>query len=136
MAIKLGATGITFPDNTVQTTAAAGGGVTSLNGQTGAIDNTTLYAIGSYTVGRPLNTTDYPVNSTIAGTSLYSTSHDAVLQVNENGSYNAPFNGGGVYDGRAAATLVNIGSWRALSGARTSDGAGIKWAQGLWVRYA
>ena len=47
MAVTLGSTGITFPDATTQTTAATGG-VTSLNGQTGAITNTTAGVIGSY----------------------------------------------------------------------------------------
>jgi hypothetical protein len=41
-------TTLTFNDGTTQTTAAVAGGVTSLNGQTGAITNTGMDAIGSY----------------------------------------------------------------------------------------
>lgn len=54
-----------------QTVTAAGGGVTSLNGQTGAITNTDFGAIGS--VVRAANTTSssYLPGATIAGSSLY-----------------------------------------------------------------
>jgi hypothetical protein len=48
MPITVSGTQITFNDATVQTTAAVAGGVTSLNGQTGAITNTDMDAIGSY----------------------------------------------------------------------------------------
>lgn len=106
------------------------GGVTSLNGQTGAVDNTTLYAIGSYTVGRPQNLTDYPPNSTIAGTSLYTTSHAATFYINENGSYASPF------FSQAGAILINTGSWRSLSPSRANIGDYTAFGQGLWVRYA
>jgi hypothetical protein len=116
MAIKLGATGIIFHDNSVQTTA--GGPVT------------TLYAIGSYTVGRPQNNTDYPVNSTIAGTSLYTTGHGPTHDSNESGTLAAPFSG------VAGAVLVNTGSWRALSRAYNAVSGSYGWCQGLWVRYA
>jgi hypothetical protein len=121
---------LTSNGSTWTSAAAAGGGVTSLNGQTGAITNTTLYAIGSYTVGRPQNNTDYPVNSTIAGSSLYTTSWATTNNINENGQYSTPF------PPTAAAVLVNTGSWRALSGARTDAVAYITTCQGLWVRYA
>ena len=118
MAIKLGATGITFHDNSVQTTA--GGPVT------------TLYAIGSYTVGRPQNLTDYPVDSTVAGTSLYTTSFNPTNSYNESSNNDMPFTVG------AVAVLVNTGSWRALSGARVVAGQAYygTFCQGLWVRYA
>jgi hypothetical protein len=57
-------------------TAPAGGGVTSLNGQTGAITNTDFNSIGSYTIaysttGNALNgTTYYAQNVTVAGSTL------------------------------------------------------------------
>jgi hypothetical protein len=47
----------TWPNQTV---TAAGGGVTSLNGQTGAITNTTHQAIGSYAVSYYAITSPYP----------------------------------------------------------------------------
>ena len=44
---------LTSNGTTWSSTALPAGGVTSLNGQTGAITNTSLYAIGSYVSGRP-----------------------------------------------------------------------------------
>ena len=96
----------------------AGGGVTSLNGQTGAITNTSLYAIGSYVTGRPANITNYAVDSTIAGSSLYATSLNCLYTT--------------TWGAASSPTLVNTGTWRCMSPApnwNTSNGAG-----GLWVR--
>ena len=129
MAIKLGATGITFHDNSVQTTA--GGPVT------------TQYAIGSYILGRPANITSYN-NSTIAGSSLYATPAQTVYMSGYNESpydarwstivsSNLPFTG---------EMLINTGSWRcvsiALGGRPYSSGPNYddKVLAGLWVRYA
>lgn len=72
MPITVSGTSIVFNDSTTQTTAFTGGGVTSLNGQTGAITNTTFGAIGSYS---PLyvdsaNNVVYAPGSTLAGSSL------------------------------------------------------------------
>jgi hypothetical protein len=119
MPLKLGATGITFHDNSVQTTA--GGPVT------------TLYAIGSYTIGRPNDYNNYTVNSTVAGSSFYATSFSLTFGINENGQYaNLPsqINPG--------VTHVNVGSWRCVSPshASTSVPAQVYNGQGLWVRYA
>ena len=68
MAILTSA-GITFGDSTTQTTAAVAG-VTSLNGQTGAITNTTNGSIGSYVIGFGATNTSYAIGATIAGSSL------------------------------------------------------------------
>lgn len=109
-----------------QTVTAAGGGVTSLNGQTGAITNTDLYAIGSYVTGRPQNATNYVVNSTIAGSSLYSAppgnrwNNSTSAWVNPSG--NAP----------GYENLINTGTWRC-----TSAAVGFSATQnysGVWVR--
>ena len=58
----------TWPNQTV---AAAGGGVTSLNGQTGAITNTNLDAIGSVVFAINATTSNYYSGQTISGSSLY-----------------------------------------------------------------
>lgn len=68
MAILTSA-GITFGDSTTQTTAAVAG-VTSLNGQTGAITDTTYGAIGSYCIAAGAQSTQYAAGATIAGSSL------------------------------------------------------------------
>lgn len=115
----------------------ASGGVTSLNGQTGTIDNTTQYAIGSYILGRPssLATGTYN-NSTIAGSSLY-----AWAGVGLWGQYE----GEKVFFGPSVATmnfanftsLVNTGSWRCVSiSVAFAGNTGQVAGPGLWVRYA
>jgi hypothetical protein len=96
----------------------AGGGVTSLNGQTGAVVDTTQYAIGSYIMGRPLNQTGYN-NSTIAGSSLYAAG--SLTTVKNEGGY--------IYWSNVYNSLINTGSWRCVS--LTGDSY-----PGLWVRYA
>ena len=73
MAILTSA-GITFGDATTQTTAAVAG-VTSLNGQTGAITNTTFNAIGSYVIAMNNflvqgSTSVEEIGSTVAGSVL------------------------------------------------------------------
>jgi hypothetical protein len=112
-------------NGTVWTSAAPAGGVTSLNGQTGAITNTTLYAIGSYINGGPLNLTNYAVNATIAGSSLYSTSAGATYT---SGSVFNWANGNPLTNG---STLVNTGTWRCVSPLGTSTSLR---PNGLWVR--
>jgi hypothetical protein len=106
----------------------AAGGVSSLNGQTGAIDNTTQYAIGSYVNGRPQNATKYD-NSTIAGSSLYATGNFYYQTSGEGAGWN--------YWGNVnAEVLVNTGSWRCVSIAGNNGSGGNIGLPGLWVRYA
>jgi len=128
MPITVSGTTITFNDATTQTTAAVAGGVTSLNGQTGAVVTTDLYAIGSYVYGRPTsNTSNYSANSTLAGSSIYS------------GGMPFLWDGGNwVWLGQGASTaggptLVNTGSWRCMS-PTIEKGGNVSGA--LWVRYA
>lgn len=94
------------------------GGVTSLNGQKGEIVNTSLYAVGGYVVGRPQNTTQYNVDSTVAGSTLYATGTDGTRDASS------------WYSG-LTPTLVNVGTWRCVSPAGNYLGNGF---MGLWVR--
>jgi hypothetical protein len=119
---------LTSNGTTWQSVAPAGGGVTSLNGQTGAITNTSLYAIGSYIMGRPQNATAYTVNSTIAGSSLYTTG--AVIGWDSSSSQWSNSSGGSW--GPALFTLINTGTWRCVSPCPALGGAGG--TAGLWVR--
>ena len=101
-------------------------GVTSLNGQTGAIVNTNLYAIGSYITGMPASSTAYAVNATVAGSILYSTSAQL--------SYNSGFKLNLAIGNAAAAnmySLVNVGTWRCVSPVGSSVYGS---PAGLWVR--
>lgn len=100
--------------------ALPAGGVTSLNGQSGAITNTDLYAIGGYVVGRPQNYTNYTVNSTLAGSSLYATT-------TRDGRYAV-----GAWMTGSGQVLVNTGTWRCVSPA-WGNASNEGWS-GLWVR--
>jgi hypothetical protein len=126
----IGGTNITisgsFPNQTV---TATGGGVTSLNGQTGAITDTNLYAIGSYVIGRPNNvSSDYAVNSTIAGSSLYAVS-SGVFWRNDTSNF-----GMAGYTVVANSAHVNTGTWRCVSPAQGNYASGNFGLSGLWVR--
>jgi hypothetical protein len=133
---------LTSNGSTWTSAAPAGGGVTSLNGQTGAIDNTTQYAIGSYVLGRPQNYTNYN-NSTIAGSSLYATWNPTGGQreTQATAAFAAPQvqTSGNSYIGSVHTSLVNTGSWRCVSIAGGPGGTLQSTATanpGLWVRYS
>jgi len=124
-----GSNGNVLTSNGTTWTSAAlpAGGVTSLNGQTGAITNTSLYAIGSYITGRPQNNnTSYLVDTTIAGSSLYTTPATSTRTSSAWGSGT----GGGM---SAGVTLINTGTWRCVSPALISPGD-LWGLPGLWVR--
>lgn len=110
--------------------APPAGGVTSLNGQTGAITNTSLYAIGSYVAGRPANYTNYTVNSTLAGSSLYATPTTSGYTDIGTPQF-VPYIGSGTSI-TSKCPLVNTGTWRCLSPAASIDA--YTSIAGLWVR--
>jgi hypothetical protein len=122
-------TGISISGGTgaVTITNSSPGGVTSLNGQTGAITNTDLYAIGSYVIGRPANNTDVAPNTTIAAASLFNLGTGIIRNTQDN---IWAFQGTGA---TATASVVTTGTWRAMSRAPGSASLNSGWA-GLWVR--
>lgn len=125
--------GVTSVNGMTGAVTLSTGGVTSLNGQTGAITNTTLYAIGSYISGRPENTTNYGVNSTVAGSSLYSCSIPGTYTA----SYDYEYQRWSYYWQNDGRNLTNVGSWRCVSAAIVSSGTSFNTGYaGLWVRYA
>jgi hypothetical protein len=89
------------------------------SGNISAGASTTFGAVGTYIIGRPLNTSHYATNATASG--LYS--------VQGNSQSIAPY----VYDSSwyytNAATSVS-GTWRAMTGTRTGGSP----SYGLWVR--
>ena len=108
MAVTVAGTQITFNDGTTQSTAPS----------------TTLYAVGTYIIGRPAVASQYAVNSTVAGSSLYAMSTTTYWT----GTAFADVTFGG-----PVSAFVNTGSWRCVSPAGGTPGA---WGPGLWVRYA
>jgi hypothetical protein len=104
--------------------ALPAGGVTSLNGQTGAITDTNLYSIGSYITGRPANATNYALDSTIAGSSLFNGINGCYWS---GSSFVQMANGGTI-----SLSLINTGTWRCVSPALSGP---FGWAfLGIWVR--
>jgi hypothetical protein len=115
MPISVSGTTITFNDSTTQTTAFTGGGVTSLNGQTGAITNTSFNAIGSYVIASTSSSTSTSIGTTYAGSSLRrpgSSGFDTLSTLTDNGA--------------SPASISASGTWRALSFANTTGyGSGV-----------
>jgi hypothetical protein len=137
MPITVSGTSIVFNDSTTQTTAFTGsGGVTSLNGQTGAITNTSTNTIGSYAVGYVLSEgATYSFNTTVSGSSIR-------MSQNQNSLWYAdanPFGGSNSADSHFNPSLS--GTWRAMSysknGNRNPDDPGnpaYSAKPNLWVR--
>ena len=92
-----------------RTWAAVGGGVTSLNGQTGAITNTTYNVIGSVALGIPQTTAAYSVGATISGSSLR-LCNTGVYRYS-NGSYYATGSGANV----TSSLATPVGTWRFMN---------------------
>lgn len=120
MPSSLNGTGLTF--NSGQTLNSLP--VTTINGQSGAVTSTDLYSIGSFVIGRPAVNSQYAVNSTIAGSSLYTMSTTTYWT----GSAFADATYGG-----PVSSLINTGSWRCVAPCGGGSGS---WGPGLWVRYA
>lgn len=117
----------------MSTAALSGGGVTSLNGQTGAITNTNIDTIGSYGIYISTSTTSVAFNGTIAGSSLrygFTTNNTGGnLFFNVANYQGASYGGGG--------TALS-GTWRRVNGNATQvtyQNTGTpEWGQSLWVR--
>jgi hypothetical protein len=121
---------LTSNGTTWQSTAPAGGGVTSLNGQTGAIVNTDLFAIGSYGIFGTNLTSNVTIGNTRAGSSLrYGgnlNSSFASLQSRFVGGVTVTPNGSSV-----------SGTWRKMDDSvifNYDDCGGTIWRFALWTR--
>lgn len=119
-----GTSGNVLTSNGTTWTSAAlpAGGVTSLNGETGAITNTDYGAIGSYVNGRPANATTYVVNDTVPGSILFSASTTSTVYRTDTAVWTAGVN----------QNLVTVGTWRCVSAA--GGAGGLSMFSGLWVR--
>jgi hypothetical protein len=119
LAVNAGATALEF-----QTVA---GGVTSLNGQTGAITNTDYGAIGSYVVAGVNNfasNTEFLPDTTTAGNTLVRTTS------NVNWSFLNAQSSGTIESG-TSTSLGFSGTWRRLTRTRNSSSSATI---GLFVR--
>ena len=105
-------------------------GVTSLNGETGAIVNTDVYAIGSYINGRPRNNLNYPQGTVLSGASLSyaptGAGYYAYFRPDGSNSTNIDFQSGN----------VGVGTWRSLGfcAPHVSNSANYIATTTLWVR--
>ena len=141
---EAGTSGNVLTSNGTTWTSAAlpEGGVTSLNGQSGAITDTTFGAIGSYVIGASNafpNNTRYNGGETFAGSSL--------VRDNTAGgtsTTSCSLSGWGVSTGNRAvhgvstASEANMGlsgTWRLMCGVQNGNIGSIGWrATGLFVR--
>jgi hypothetical protein len=129
-----------------QTVTAAGGGVTSLNGETGAITNTTVGAIGSY-VSSPYAITSKSGGTGATSVASGSTTSGSNIRVNAT-SETAGTSG---YTGGSSTTIIGdsqpwpgggttlSGTWRSITGCSIvvyASGCSYysNWRVGLWVR--
>jgi hypothetical protein len=116
----------------------AGGGVTSLNGETGAIVNTDFQDIGSYILAHRAITASTTANNldagnTIAGSSLrYNTNVGTRTQ---DGDSTLIFSSNTTWPGTGTAPS---GTWRAMCRSRVTGVGGCSttyfWLPALWVR--
>lgn len=112
------------------------GGVTSLNGQTGAITNTDYGAIGSYVIAAE---NDYTAsqerlpNNTVAGSSLFRSNEAANINnqgISSQGTSAQVING---ISSTGATSLGLSGTWRRMTRSMNSTTAGRS-ATNLYVR--
>jgi hypothetical protein len=132
MTISVSGSVITFSDSTTQSTAASTGGVSSLNGQTGAITNTSVGAIGSYVIGAYLGgggSSTIGAGTTVSGSSLYQgsgTYYGPLAISNVNSSANNGF------------SLGLSGTWRSMNQMKNNPASPKNGVYGcyinLWVR--
>jgi hypothetical protein len=121
-------TGITVSASTggVTITNSLPGAVSSVNGQTGAIVNTTFNSIGSYAAGSPMtnpSVVDYTAGSTVSGNTILQNT------IQRNGPF-ATINSNAV-----PANQGQTGTWRAMGRSRGENDEGTQLnGSNLWVR--
>ncbi len=116
---------LTSNGSTWVSSTPAGGGVTSLNGQTGAITNTGAGVIGSYVLAASTSSSgENGVNTTVAGSTL------CVSNVT-GGSTGLSSSGGSTFLSSGASTNLSFsGTWRQMSRSWSGTNLGTN----LWVR--
>lgn len=116
--------------------ASASSGVTSLNGQTGAITNTDYGSIGSYVPAYGATATNYNPGATIAGSSLVRNNTESYGGFNQSNSANAtgPSTLSGQTQIATGASLGLSGTWRCMTQGGPSAPTGTARQFHLWVR--
>ena len=106
----------TWPNQTI---TAAGGGVTSLNGETGAITNTSYGAIGSYVIAAT-NTGEVSAGTTVAGSSLYYQDYNnTIMNMGQVPYYEGNLLAGNLWTGSTSAGLS--GTWRSMARTKAAN---------------
>jgi len=138
-----GTWGISISGNAATATTATNGGVTSVNGQTGAVTQTSVDSIGSYVVALYVpgphpgtNAYSLSVGDTIAGSTLrYNFTRNAGFGFNDFSSGRSREDGSTTYDGGGTSLS---GTWRCMGRPGYSSEFGevtrYFWWTGLFVR--
>lgn len=114
-------------NGTTWVSSAPSGGVTSLNGQTGAITNTSTNTIGSYIIAWPLGGSDasYAYGATISGSSLRVWNPGS----GEGDTFFNPASDSGFFSNPSLS-----GTWRAMTGSRNGSGGPYTVHTNMFVR--
>ena len=111
-------TGISVSGSTGAVTVTASGGVTSLNGQSGAITDTNYGAIGSYVIATtgsgPTNYTE-SVDATVSGSSLNRGTGDYSMNINTGLETTDNYLVFASYTGAGYTSLSLSGTWRRMT---------------------
>jgi hypothetical protein len=102
----------------VQTAAAAYGGQVTKTSVQNAYAGSSAYEVGTTIIGRPASNNTIAANTTSAGSSLYTVASPS--------SYSSSS-----FPATANATLINVGTWRCISGCGGTSTTGLP---GLWLR--
>ena len=93
------------------------------NFDSGAVGSTTFGAVGTYTWGRPNNTSNYPANSTASGVYACSNTVGAICYRSPSGFVNNDYD------------VAMSGTWRSMNGSTNQGSSGTGYAgSGMWVR--
>lgn len=128
MSVTLESTGIRFPDNSIQTTAASSGGSVTTATVLSATAGASAGAVGTYAWLWQTDGTAVTIGGTKAGSSL----RYAGFVLGASGTQSTPFSGALVIGNGGTPS----GTWRCMGRSLTGSGSygQTQWGMTLWLR--